>query len=284
MKEKAVEQKSGYAEIGEAKLYYEIAGEGPPIVLIHAGVADSRQWDEEFAHFAQSYRVLRYDQRGYGRSEPVDGEFSHMGDLVALLDHLDLYESLVLVGCSMGGGLAIDVALSYPDRVKALLLLGAGPSGLTLDLPDHPQAAEAVEAYQEGDLERLAELEAQIWFDGMGRSAQAVNQPMRELALAMNRLALAHEVKGVGTRLPNTASPSAERLDELTIPILVIIGEHDLPYQQAAAEYIAEKAPFARKVVLPDAAHLANMEHPALFQSIVRDFLDELFPFDPIKG
>jgi pimeloyl-ACP methyl ester carboxylesterase len=271
-----METDSGYMEIGGARLYYELAGEGQPIVLIHAGVADSRQWNNEFARFAQGYRVLRYDLRGYGKSSPVEGEFSHMGDLIALLDHLGLHQPLVLIGCSMGGGLAMDFALGHPSRVKALVMVGSGPSGLSLDVADHPKEAEAEQAYTAGELDQVAELEAQIWFDGMGRTAQQVNQGMRKLALEMNRLALSHQATKLGKRLPNADRPAAERLAELKIPVLAIVGDHDIPYMQAAADYMVDNIPSARKVMMQDAAHLPNLDHPDQFQSAVGAFLDEI--------
>ena len=111
--------KSGFVTNGNAQLYYETAGTGTPFVMIHAGVADSRQWDNEFAFFGQEYQVVRYDMRGYGKSEPVDGEFSHMDDLTAVLNALELHEPVILMGCSMGGGLAMDFALAHPSRVRA---------------------------------------------------------------------------------------------------------------------------------------------------------------------
>ena len=98
--------KRSFAAVNKAKLYYEIAGNGIPFVMIHAGVADHRQWNNEFATFIKDYRVIRYDMRGYGKSEPVEGEFSHMGDLESLLDSLAIREPLVIMGCSMGGGIA----------------------------------------------------------------------------------------------------------------------------------------------------------------------------------
>ncbi len=129
-----METESGFVGIGNANLYYEVAGEGQPLVFIHAGVADSRQWNNEFVHFAQDYRVLRYDLRGYGKSSPVEGEYSHLGDLVALLDEIGLHQPLVVIGCSMGGSLAMNFALEHPSRVNALVMVGSGPSGLRLDV------------------------------------------------------------------------------------------------------------------------------------------------------
>ena len=107
-------------EIGNAAIYYEIAGSGQPIVFIHAGVADSRQWNNEFHHFSKSLSVARYDMRGFGKSEPADGEFTHLDDLATLLKHLNFDQPAILVGCSMGGSTALDFALDYPKKVKAL--------------------------------------------------------------------------------------------------------------------------------------------------------------------
>ena len=215
---------SGFAAINNARIYYEITGEGQPFVMIHAGVADSRQWNNEFAHFAERFRVLRYDLRGYGKSEPVDGEFSHLQDLIALLDSLQVDQPLILMGCSMGGGLAMNFALTQPSMVKALILVDSGPPGLELDLPEPGKLEQAEQAYKQGDLDRVAELEIQVWFDGMGRTPEQVNPAMRQLAYEMNRTALSHEAKGLGKRVPDTEVPAVERLSELTVPVLVIVG------------------------------------------------------------
>lgn len=269
-----LQNNSGLAAINNALIYYEIAGEGQPFVMIHAGVADHRQWNNEFAYFANRFRVLRYDMRGYGKSEPVDGEFSHLQNLTALLDYLHLDEPLILMGCSMGGGLVMNFALTQPSRVKALIMVGSGPTGLELDVPTPDKFAEAEKAYEAGDLDLVVELETQIWFDGMGRTPAQVNPEMRQLAYEMNRIALSHEAKGLGKRLPDTETPAVERLSELHIPVLAIVGDQDTPYIRAAADYMLEKIPSAQKVIIEDAAHLPNMDHPEEFQRIVTKFLD----------
>jgi 2-hydroxy-6-oxonona-2,4-dienedioate hydrolase len=268
--------KSGFVNIVNAKIYYEMAGEGIPIVMIHAGVADSRQWDNEFTAFAERYQVIRYDMRGYGKSEPVDGEFSHLSDLVALLDAVEIHGPLVIMGCSMGGGLAMDFALAFPSRVQALIMVGSGPSGLELDVPAPAKFADAEKAFEAGDLDLVAEIETQIWFDGMGRTPEQVNPTMRKLLLEMDRLALSHEAKKLGKRLPNAQTPAFDRLEGLRIPVLVIVGAHDTPYILAAADYMTEKIPSAKKVIIKDGAHLPNMDQPDEFQGIVQDFLKEL--------
>jgi pimeloyl-ACP methyl ester carboxylesterase len=268
--------KTGFANIDGAQIYYEMAGQGTPFLMIHAGVADRRQWNNEFAFFARNHQVLRYDMRGYGKSEPVDGEFSHMSDLVSLLKALELHEPLVMMGCSMGGGLAMDFALAYPSRMKALIMVGSAPSGLKLDVPASAKFAEAEKAFEAGDLDLTAEIETQIWFDGAGRTPEQVNPEMRKLAYEMDRIALSYESRQLGKRLPNTDVPAFDSLQDLSIPVLVIVGAHDTPYILAAADYMIEKIPSARKAIIEDAAHLPNMDHPQEFQTIVNDFLESL--------
>jgi pimeloyl-ACP methyl ester carboxylesterase len=257
-------------------LYYETAGEGVPFVMIHAGVADSRQWNNEFEYFAQNHQVVRYDMRGYGKSEPVEGEFSHMDDLVAVLNALRLGAPVVIMGCSMGGGLAMDFALTHPSRAKALIMVGSAPSGLELDVPAPVKFGEAEKAFEAGDLDLVCEIETQIWFDGMGRTPEQVDPQMRKLLYDMNRQVLAHEAKQLGKRLPNAPVPAFDRLRDLKIPVLIIVGTQDTPYILAAADYMVERIPSAQKVVIEDAAHLPNMDHPEEFQAHVTRYLDRL--------
>lgn len=263
-------------KIGNAELYGETYGKGTPFVMLHAGVADSRQWDNEFEYFADTNRVIRYDLRGYGRSDPAEGEYSHLHDLIAVLDDLDVKEPAVIMGCSMGGQLAVDLALERPERVKGLVLVGAGVTGLEYQVPESPKHAEAEQAWKDGDIERTAEIETQIWFDGDGRSAQQVDQAMRRLALEMNKLALSHESRKLGTQLPNTNTPACKRLSQIKVPVLIIVGAHDEPFVKVAADYMLKHLPNARRAVIHDAAHLANMDHPTVFRGLVKDFLARL--------
>lgn len=269
---------SGFAEINSARIYYELAGQGPPLVMIHAGVADSRQWSQELAHFSRELRVLRYDMRGYGKSEPVAGDFNHLEDLTELLEQLRFDQPLIVMGCSMGGGIAMDFALEHPSRVRALIMVGSAPTGLELEARTPAKFAEAEAAYARGDYERVAELETQIWFDGEGRAPSQVDPDMRRLAYDMSRLVLRHEAKQLGNRLPDTRVPAAKRLSELRQPVLVISGEHDTPYMRAAAAYMADNIPTARQQIMADAAHLPNMDHPQVFRRLVASFLSTLQP------
>ncbi len=268
----------GYANVNGARLYYELAGRGMPLVMIHAGIADCRMWDNEFAFFASSHHVLRFDMRGYGRSLPVEGDFNIEDDLTDLLEELDIPMPMILMGCSMGGGLAIDFALAQPDTVAALVLIGSGPAGLDLDAVEPAELfAQSEAAFEAGDSERVAELDMQIWFDGMGRAAKDVDSAARHKAYDMARLATEHELKGIGSHLRKTREkPAAERLGELPMPVLVVIGENDLPYLKLAAEFMLERLPNARKLEIANAGHLPNMEHPKLFRAALADFLAEI--------
>ena len=269
--------KSGHTEVNGARLYYEIAGSGTPLVMIHAGIADSRMWDNEFASFSARYRVLRFDMRGYGKSPPVPGSFNLLDDLTALLAELELEGPLILMGCSMGGGLALDYALENPGRTRAIILVGGAPAGFNADI-EGPDAlfAESERAFENGELDRVAEVDMQIWFDGVGRSPSPAKAAIRAKAYKMARLVSEHEYKRIGNHVRKTAEKqAAERLHEIDAPVLIVIGENDLPFLMKAAEFMDDRLPKATLAAMADAAHLPNMEHPAQFRAIVADFLDK---------
>ena len=270
-----MEVQSGFVEVNGAQLYYEVAGSGTALIMIHAGIADSRMWDNEFTCFAESYQVLRFDMRGYGRSLPVAGEFNIQDDFTGLLKKLEVPAPAILMGCSMGGGLAIDYALGQPEKVSSLILVGSGPPGLELDV-EGPDVlfAKSEEAFLAGDLDRVAELDMQIWFDGMGRKAEDVDPIARQKAYETARQVTEHELKDIGKHVHKSVDkPALERLHELTMPVLVVVGENDLPFLRLAADYLVEHLPSASKVFIPNAAHLPNMEQPELFSAALTDFL-----------
>jgi len=278
---------TGTATINGATLAYETAGEGtplvgapaaatpiasrPPVVLIHAGIADSRMWDDLFAALRPAFTVTRYDLRGFGRTPPAPGLFAHHEDLAALLLHLGIGRA-ALVGCSIGSRIALDFALSYPEWVARLVMISPTVSGFRYDGPPPPQAAELDAADAAGDLARVNELEMQIWVDGPRRAPDQVSPAVRALAAQMNAVALANE--GVGEEAP-ARPPATERLSELAVPLLVITGELDAAKTQATAEHLQAALPHARRAVVPAAAHLPGMEQPELVNRLVIDFLDE---------
>jgi 2-hydroxy-6-oxonona-2,4-dienedioate hydrolase len=270
----AAEPDRGLAEINGARLYYEIAGDGEPLVLNHAGIADGRMWDGHLGAFARRFRVIRYDMRGFGRSAMVEGPFSHHEDLHALLDSLAIGRAF-FVGCSMGGRTIIDFALEHLERVCALVLVGPAVSGFEVGGDPPEQWEELVAADNAGDLERISELEVQIWVDGPYRGPDRVDPGVRDLVREMNLIALQNEASGLGAESSLTP-PAVNRLAEIRIPALVIVGDRDQPKTTRAADLLHRNIPHARRVVMPRTAHLPNMESPQEFNRIVLGFLEGL--------
>ena len=154
---------TGYAPVNGARLYYEIAGRGAPLVMIHAGIADSRMWQGEFETFAESHQVIRFDMRGYGRSLPVEGQFNIQDDLRALLDKLNIQSPRIVMGCSIGAGLAIDYALTHPQDVLAPILVGGAPAGLDIEAESPDDLfAQSEQAFNAGDIDLVAEIDMKI--------------------------------------------------------------------------------------------------------------------------
>jgi pimeloyl-ACP methyl ester carboxylesterase len=210
--------------------------------------------------------------RGFGRSEMVEGPYAHHLDLLALLDALGV-ERAHLVGCSIGGRTAVDFTLEYPGRVRSLVLVGSAIGGAEIwgDPPD--QWEELVSADNAGDLGRVSELEVQIWVDGPTRSPDLVNPGVRDLVREMNLIALRNEASGLGDEGP-LEPPSIDRLDEIRVPTLVIVGELDRPETVARAETLERSIPGARRIAMPGVAHVPNMERPAEFNRIALVFLE----------
>jgi len=265
-------RKSSTASVNGARLHYEVVGEGEPLVLVHAGIADSRMWDAQIEAFAQRYRVIRYDMRGFGKTAMVEGAYSHHEDLRGLLDYLDVRRAH-LVGCSMGGATALDFALRFPERVGALVLVGSAVSGFDADVERPKQWDELVAADEVGDLERVSELEVQIWVDGPGREPEDVDTAVRDLVREMNLIALKNEASGLGEELL-PEPPAVDRLVEIRASSLIIVGDSDQPRITATADLLERELPNARKVVMSGVAHLPNMERPEEFNRIMLDFLE----------
>lgn len=268
---------AGMAEVNGTRLYYEVAGEGHPLVLIHAGIADSRMWDDQFALFAERYRVVRYDLRGFGKSECPPGPYTLRDDLYGLLSFLGMRKTY-LIGCSMGGSLAIDFTLEHPDMVGALTPVCAGLGGFEPSDTDaetaYWQDAEAAE--KAGDIALLNEMEVHLWVDGLGRTPEHVNPSVRERVREMNGLALAREAEASKAERQRLDPPAAGRLAEIHVPTLVVIGDQDLSGTQQTADKLASEIAGARKVVFHDTAHVPSMEKPDEFNRVVLDFLSGL--------
>lgn len=253
------------------ELAYEVAGEGPTVTFLHPGLWDMRTWDREFVRFADAgYRVLRFDQRGYGRSSRLTGApYSNVRDLLAVLDATGT-ESTALVGCSMGGALAIDATLTAPDRVWALVPIAAGLSGVE-DLEEEIEWWESVSAPVEaaieaGDLERAEDLRLEIWAP-LGTEDPA-GARIREIAFDN-----IHELTMDESAAEELDPPAALRLSEIDVPTLVVAADHDPPVGRRISDLIARGVLDARLVTIEGADHVVNLRQPEAFEAVVLPFL-----------
>ncbi len=256
--------------INGARIHYERAGQGLPVILLHAGVADSRMWEPQVAAFAKHFDVIRPDLRGFGKSELPPTAWSPFDDVLGLIAVLGLKPAHI-VGCSIGGGIAIDFALAHAERVSKLVLVGPGIGGRSFGA-NYPELFAEVEAAEKtGDTDAINRAEIRLWLDGPRRQEGYVREPLRELVLEMNGGNFESDFKSAP--IQHLDPPAAERLHEITAPTLVVVGDEDAPPIFDAVEMLMEKVPHARKAVIHDAAHLPNLEHPDEFNRIVLEFL-----------
>ena len=257
---------AGTANVNGTRLYYETAGSGPPVVLLHGGNLDSRMWDDQLPFLAKSFTVTRYDIRPYGRSALTEKGFSSVDDLAALMDVLGITRAS-LVGLSLGGRIAIDFALTHPDRVDKLVLMGPGLSGFPFNQKDEAVQAMMARA-RTGDARGAMELWLQhpMMAPAMARPTLAAR--IRPIAMDNARI---WTNLAVGERVPNP--PAIKRLGEIRAPTLVIVGERDVPDIQQIVTLIGAGVRGARTQVVPGAAHLPNLEDPALVNRLLGEFL-----------
>jgi 3-oxoadipate enol-lactonase len=260
------------------RLYSVADGDGPPIVLLHAGIADSRSWDPVVPGLvAAGYRAIRYDLRAHGRSTTEDVAFSNRADLVAVLDWWGVRRAAV-VGNSRGGQIMFDAAIEFPDRFVAAIGVAAGLGGYDgSDTPEEQALFEKADALYETeprDVAAIVDLEVRIWVDGPGQPTTRVPSAIREAVREMNTPLIAPDrVEGQPIVLEPRA---AERLAELRMPVLSIAGLLDVSGVAGTARYLEANASDARAVLLPDVAHMIGMEAPDRLVELVADFLRPL--------
>ncbi len=262
---------SGFAEVNGTRLHYESRGKGPAVVLLHGGLNDSRLWDEQMKPLSKRFRVVRYDLRGFGRSNAEPVEFWPTEDLRALLDFLKI-EKATLVGLSLGGIIAADFALEHPGRVERLVFVGAGLRGFKTT-PDEKTlnayrvgAAEGAEKYFEAFLQ--ADLLAGL------RTRPKAREAMRRM-MVENHKSIAYISAG---RSQSPEPPTAERLGQIKAPTLVVVGSLDGKNLLDIADALAAKIPGARKVTIPGASHHPPVETPKELNRILLDFLKSREP------
>lgn len=257
----------GFAEVNDTRLYYETLGRGHPLVLIHGFFLDTRLWNDQFEVFAKRFKVIRYDVRGFGKSAlpTVGQEYSHTKDLKALLSQFGI-DCAYVVGLSMGGEIAIDFTLEYPEVTKALILADSTVGGF------------------QGWSKSWSEEEKEAKEKGVEAAKKMVMRNPYFTRLSLGKPDLAVRLKQIvsdysGWHLVNTDPlrpldpPAIERLQEIKVPTLIIVGERDSPDFHRIADMLKKKIQNSKRMTLKEAGHLSNIEAPREFNEAVSSFL-----------
>jgi pimeloyl-ACP methyl ester carboxylesterase len=232
----------------------DTGGGGPPLMLLHPGVGDSRIWDPVLPALAARYRVIRYDARGFGHSPAPTTTFSLLRDLVTVLDHYDVKRTAI-VGCSQGGGTALGLALEQPERVPALVLLCPGIPGIPLDDDSDEGAvlgAEWERAEAAGDVDGLASVIQRVW--GRAGSTPEAMEQFRSSARA---------VLSTGD-LEQEDPPVYDRLTEIAVPASLLVGDADFAPLIEADRAAAARIPGCELILVPGMDHLPPLRDPGL--------------------
>lgn len=264
---------SGLAPVNGADLYFESMGSGHPLLLLHAGIADSRMWDTQFEVFSKEFHVIRFDLRGFGRSNMPTGKFANLEDVRGLLDYLDVGSAHVL-GISFGGMIALDLALAHPDYVDSLVLAAPSVSGARPSARIREFWAEEQAALDAGDVAAATELNLRLWVDGPQRDPGQVRPEVREKVRAMQSAIFLKDIPDDIEEL-DLEPPAKARLGDVNVPVLVMVGALDLVERLELSEDLANQIPHRQRLVIPNAAHMLNMEAPDVFNRSVLDFLSQ---------
>lgn len=259
-------------------LAVEVAGNGDPVVFLHAGVCDRRMWRAQLDGVGANSKAVAYDRRGCGETRAEKEDFSAVADLMAVIDAAADGKTAILVGCSEGGRIALDAVLKHPSCFRGLVLIAPSVSGAP-EAAYPPEIkdvmAQLKEAQATGDLDQMIAIKARLWLDGPLAPEGHVTGRARELFHDMNAMAL---------RLPPAGSnidlaPAYQRLGEILAPSLIIQGDLDFPHIQERSRHIAMTVLNGSHHELAGAAHLPNLERPADITRLLEEFISRCSDF-----
>ncbi|MFG3342908.1 alpha/beta fold hydrolase [Glycomyces sp. NPDC048151] len=252
-------------------LFWRDTGSGRPLVFVHGGFLDHRMWEDQIPVFAADHRVIAADARGHGRSPNASGPFRHGDDLAALLRRLDTGPA-VLIGLSMGGGIAVDVALDHPDLVEAVVVSGTGTSEPEFTDPwTNTVLAEFGTHMAAGDAE-AAIATFMRFTHGPTRTLDDLDPEVVRRLFEMIRGSFAKHTFGE----PKWMVPPEdtwERVPRIDVPVHAINGALDSPDHNGMAERLVALVGTGTARVVEGAAHYPNMERPQQFNDALRDLL-----------
>ena len=260
-------QTNGFAGVNEAQLYYEITGEGEALVLLHSGYTDLRLWDDQFELFGRYFKVIRYDIRGFGKSSRPSHPFSHSEDLKELLNYLGI-DKAHLVGVSMGGGIAIDFTLQYPDSVGCLILSGPSLNGFkyTIDEPTRKRSLAGMSiAKRDINFDKSIEfmLNDPMWRQSNLNAHERLKRMFTDTSLEWALKDM--EIKA--------SPPASERLSNIAKNILLVVGSEDSEPILEVVKRLESCITMAQELIISGTGHLPNLDKPEVFNEIVLDFL-----------
>jgi 3-oxoadipate enol-lactonase len=246
---------------------FEHLGEGPAVMLVHAGIADRRMWSAYLPWLAdEGWHAIAPDLPGFGDHVPAADSPAPWDFLSDVLDELGV-ERAVLVGNSFGGAVALRLAVTAPERVRALALISAPAPGMTPSAQLEQAWTAETEAMERGDVDGAVDAVLAAWL------APDAPADLRELVATMQRRAFELDPEGT---LPEAADPvdeHPERLRDVAVPALVAVGESDMPDFAWSARALAEALPHASHHVIAGAGHLAPLETPDAFRDLLTGFL-----------
>lgn len=228
---------SGYIDVDGGKLYYDITGNGEPIIFLHNGMIHSVVWDDQIGEFSKQYKTICYDRRGYGKSPQTESEYSNVEDLKTLLEELEIKRAN-LIGMSAGARISIDFAIQYPEKVSSLVLVGPVVSGFSFT--------------------------RHFFLRGGYATIDILNDPKAFLNYMFtdDPYSIYRENKDLNLN-------SISKLNNIKVPTLIISGEFDIPDVHAHSGAINAAIPNSRRVVVNEAAHLVPFEKPRIFNEYV---------------
>jgi len=263
--------KKGFAEVNNTTLYYEIVGRGHPLVLVHGFTCDTKVWDDQFEVFAKHFKVMRYDMRGFGKSAlPMVGkEYGHTEDLKALLNQLGI-DYAYIIGSSMGGRIALDFTLEYPEVTEALILVDSTVEGYQ---GWSKTSLKSDELFEKKVKEKGWEAAKDLWTKTPSFRKLAREKP--DVALRRKQMYSDysgwHYVNADPCR--HLDPPAIGRLQGIKVPTLIIVGETDSRDFHRIATILKKKIRNSKRMTIKGAGHLPSMSAPSEFNEAVLSFL-----------
>ncbi len=261
----------GFVDIGKCKIHYEMKGERTPLVLIHAGMLDKRMWEPQFGELSKHFKVLMYDARNHGITVSEPDTFSHHDDLAKLLERLGIQKA-VIMGLSMGGYIAVNFALDYPEKTIAIIPVCSGLTGYQFvdsTLNENQKRIKQARTYED-----VVECIQRSWTDGPLRTPSQIDSTVRNKAKQMYLETLLKFNKKVVEKKPE--NPAINRLFEINKPALIITADLDISDIFKIADKLNKEIRNSQRIEIKGAAHLVNMEKPEEFNRIIIDYIKSI--------